>query len=73
MTERERLQMQAFEMKFLKKFKVVTMFDKLRNTAIRKSLNIESLLLQIDRSQLRWFGHATDNASGTASQANFIY
>ena len=33
------------------------MFDKLRYTAIRESLDIESLLFQIERSQLRWFGH----------------
>ena len=51
--------MQAFEMRFLRKIKGVTMFNKLRNTAIRQSLNIESLLLQIERSQLRWFGHVS--------------
>ena len=42
-------------MRFLRKIKGFTMFDKLRNTAIRESLNIESLLLQIERSQLRRF------------------
>ena len=42
-------------MRFLRKIKGFTMFDKLRNTAIRESLNIESLLLRIERSQLRWF------------------
>ena len=44
-------------MRFLQKIKGVTMFDKLGNTANHKSLNIESLLLQIERSQLRWCGH----------------
>jgi len=28
-----------------------------RNSEIRKSLNIEPLLLRIERSQLRWCGH----------------
>ena len=39
------------------KIKGVTMSDKLRNIAIRESHNIESLLLLVARSQLRWFGH----------------
>ena len=33
------------------------MFDKDCNTAIRESLDIESLHLQIERSQLRYLGH----------------
>ena len=33
------------------------MFDRVYNTAIRESFNIGSLLLLIERSQLRWFGH----------------
>ena len=37
------------------------MFDKHRNnTAIRESLNFESLLLQIVFSQIRWFGHVSN-------------
>ena len=35
------------------------MFDKFRNIAIRESLNIEALLLWIERSQLRRFGHVS--------------
>ena len=53
------LQMQASEIRFLRKIKGVTMFDKHRNTEIRKSLDIESLLLRIESSQLRWFGHVS--------------
>jgi len=30
-----------------------------RSSEIRKSLNIEPLLLRIERSQLRWFGHVS--------------
>ena len=46
-------------MRFLRKIKGVTMFDKHRNIAIRISFNIKSLLLRIERSQLRWFGHVS--------------
>ena len=35
------------------------MFGKVHNTAIRESLNIESLPLRIERSQLRWFDHGS--------------
>ena len=59
MTERVRSQMQASEMRFLRKIKSVTMFDIHRSTAIRESLDIESLLLRIERSQLQWFGHVS--------------
>ena len=72
MTERVRSQMQAPEIRFLRKIegvtmfdksqcydRSVTMFDKHRNTAIQESLNIESLLLRIERSQLRWFCHVS--------------
>ena len=50
MTERVPLQMLASKMKFLLEIKDVTMFDKLRNTAIREYLDIESVLLPIERS-----------------------
>ena len=56
MIEREQSQMQAIEMRFLQKLKGFTMFDKHRKTAIRVSLDIESLLFLIERFQLRWFG-----------------
>ena len=55
MTERERSQMQASEMRFLQKIEGVTLFNKVRSSEIRKFLNIELLLLRIDRSQFRWF------------------
>ena len=37
----------------------ITLFNKVRSSEIRKSLNIEPLLLRIERSQLRWFGHVS--------------
>ena len=59
MTERMRSQMQASEMRFLRKIEGVTLFNKVRCPKIRKSLNIEPLLLQIERSQLRWLCHVS--------------
>ena len=53
--------MQASKMKFLRKIKGVAMFDKLRKSAIRESLDIESLLRRIERSQIAW--PCTQNAS----------
>ena len=46
-------------MRFLRRIEGVTLFGKvrLRSSEIRKSFNIEPLLLRIERSQLRWFGH----------------
>ena len=59
MTERMRSQVQASEMRFLRRIEGVTLFNKMRSSEIRKSLNIEPLLLRIKRSQLRWFGHVS--------------
>ena len=59
MNERVRSQMQVSEIRFLRKIKEVTMFDKLHNTAIRESFKIELVLLRIERSQLRWFDHVS--------------
>ena len=59
MTEKMRSQVQASEMRFLRKIEGVTLFNKVRSSEIRKSLSIESLLPQIERSQLRWFGHVS--------------
>ena len=54
-----RSQVQASEMRFLRRIKGVTLFNKVRSSDIRKSLNIEPLLFRIERSQLRWFGHVS--------------
>ena len=56
MTKRVRSQAQASKIRFLQKIERVTLFNKVRSSEIRKSLNIEPLLLRIKRSQLRWFG-----------------
>ena len=60
MTERVRSQVQASEMRFLRRIEGVTLFNKVRSSQIRKkSLKMEPLLLRIQRSQLRWFGHVS--------------
>ena len=59
MTESMRSQVQASEMRFLRRIEGVALFNKVRSFEIRKSLNIEPLLLRIERSQRRWFGHVS--------------
>ena len=59
MTERVRSQVQESEMRFLQRIEGVTLFNKVRSSEIRKSLNIEPLLLRIERSQLRRLRHVS--------------
>ena len=59
MTERVRSQVQASKMRFFRKIEGVTRFNKVRSSEIRKSLNIEPLLLRIKRPQLRWLGNVS--------------
>ena len=59
MTETMRSQVQASEMRFLRKIEGVTLFNKVRSSETRKSLSIEALLLRIERSRQRWFGHVS--------------
>ena len=60
MTERVlRSQVQASEMRILRRFEGVALFNKERSSEIRKSLNIEPLLFRTERSQLKWLGHVS--------------
>ena len=59
MTERRRSRVQASEMRFLRRNQGVTLLDKVCNSEIHNSLSVELLLLRIERSQLRWFGHVS--------------
>ncbi|KAL0274579.1 UNVERIFIED_CONTAM: hypothetical protein PYX00_002680 [Menopon gallinae] len=54
---RTRSRIQAAEMRFLRAVAGVTRIDRCRNAAIREGLQVEPLLLHIERSMLRWFGH----------------
>ena len=65
MTERMRSRVQASEMRFLRRIKGITLLDKVCNSEIHNSLNVESLLLRIERSQLRWFGHVSRMSQDT--------
>ena len=46
-------------MRFVRRIEGVALFNKVRSSDIRKSLNIEPLLFWIERSLLRWFGHVS--------------
>ena len=49
MTDRVRSQVQASEMRFIRRIEEVTLFNKVRSSETRKSLNIEPLLLRLDQ------------------------
>ena len=57
--ERMRFRVQAAEMFFSQKIRGLSLLDKVKSTDIRRSPNIKPLLLRIERSQLRWYGHVT--------------
>ena len=59
MNERVRFRVQAAEIGFLRRISGFTLLDENISADIRESLNIESLLLWLERSQLRWYGHVT--------------
>ena len=43
----------------MRKISGLTLLDKTKSADIRESLNIKPLLLRLERSQLRWYGHVT--------------
>ena len=56
--------LQGAEMRVLRTVKGVTRRDRVRNPDIRRELRVEPLLEEIERIQLRWYGHVmrmTDN------------
>ena len=56
-TERIRSRIQVIEMSFLCRVSGLSLRDRVRSLDIRERLRVEPLLLCIERSQLRWFGH----------------
>ena len=59
MNEKVRSRVQAAEMRFLRRISGLTLLNNVKSADIREYLNIESLLLRQERSQLRWYGHVT--------------
>ena len=59
MNEKVRSRVQAAEMGFLRRISGLTLLDKVKSVDIRESLNIELLILRLERSQLRCYGHVT--------------
>ena len=59
MNKKVRSRVQAAEMGFLRRISGLTLLNEVKRAHIRESLNIELLLLRLERSQLRWYGHAT--------------
>jgi len=57
-TERTRLRIQAADMSFLRRVAGLSLRDRVRSCSdIRRELGVEPLLLHVESSQLRWFGH----------------
>ena len=59
MNEKVRSRVLAAEMGFLRRISGLTLLHKVKSADIRKSLNIELLLLRLERLQLHWYGHVT--------------
>ncbi|TWW73592.1 R2DM Retrovirus-related Pol polyprotein from type II retrotransposable element [Takifugu flavidus] len=57
MTERTRSRVQAAEMSFLRRVAGLSLRDRVRSSAIREELGVESLLLRVERNQMGWLGH----------------
>ena len=60
MNEKVRSRVQAAEMGFSRRISRLTLLGKFKCADIRESLNIESLLLRLERSHLRWYGRTCD-------------
>ncbi|KAK5859728.1 hypothetical protein PBY51_021260 [Eleginops maclovinus] len=71
MTERTKSRIQAAEMGFLRRVAGISLRDEVRSSVIREGLGVEPLLLRVERSQLRWFGHLVRMPPGRLSREVF--
>ncbi|TWW62393.1 hypothetical protein D4764_04G0010400 [Takifugu flavidus] len=44
-------------MSFIPRVAALSLRDRVRSSAIREELGVETLLLHVERSQMRWLGH----------------
>ncbi len=56
MSKRSRSRIQAAEISFLRRVAGCSLRDRVRSSVTREELRVEPLLLDIERSQLRWLG-----------------
>ena len=52
-----RSRIQAAEISFLRRVASISLRDRVKSSIIRERLGVGPLLLHLERSQLRWFGH----------------
>ena len=71
-TKRMRSRVQAAKMGFLRRVAWVSLRDRVRSSAIQEGLGAEPLLLCMERSQLRWFGHLMRMPQGRLPREVFL-
>jgi hypothetical protein len=57
LTMKTQSKLQAAEMRMLRLIRGVTRRDRLRNTQIRRDLGVPSMLEDLEKKKLRWYGH----------------
>jgi len=68
-----RLRIQAAKMSFLRRVAGLSLRDRVRSSDIRRKLGVELLLLRVERSQLRWFGHLIRTPGQTQNPLEGLY
>ena len=72
MTEKTRSRIQAAELSFLRRVAGLGLRDKVRSSDIQEELRVEPLLLHVERSQLRCFGHLVRMSPGRLPGEAFL-